>query len=97
YRYTPLSGAGQIRLLRLHGGTGADELSVDLIHTSLDEAPCFTALSYPWGDPQPRKAIRCSGLQIEIGPNLYMALQHVRQAHADMFVWADALCINQEE
>jgi hypothetical protein len=97
YHYTPLSGAGQIRLLRLQAGTEADELSVDLIHTSLDKAPCFTALSYPWGDPQPRKAIRCSGVQAEIGPSLHMALQHLRKAHLDIFVWADALCINQED
>ncbi|KAK3937283.1 heterokaryon incompatibility protein-domain-containing protein [Diplogelasinospora grovesii] len=75
----------------------ADELSVDLIHTSLDKAPCFTALSYPWGDPEPRKAIRCSGFQAEIGPSLHMALQYLRKAHLDIFVWADALCINQED
>ncbi|KAK4148888.1 heterokaryon incompatibility protein-domain-containing protein [Chaetomidium leptoderma] len=97
YHYTPLSGTGQIRLLRLHAGTEAVGLSVDLIHTSLDKAPSFTALSYPWGDPQPRKAIRCSGLQAEIGPSLHMALQHLRKAHLDIFVWADALCINQED
>jgi len=97
YRYTPLSLAGHIRLLRLHAGPEADELSVDLIHTSLNKAPCFTALSYPWGDPQPQKAIRCSGLQAEIGPSLHLALQDLRKPAGDIFVWADALCINQDD
>jgi hypothetical protein len=97
YRYTPLSGARQIRLLKLHAGAEADGLSVDLTHTHLDKAPCFTALSYPWGDPQPRKAIRCSGLRAEIGPSLHSALHHLRKPDCDIFVWADALCINQED
>ncbi|KAK4043888.1 heterokaryon incompatibility protein-domain-containing protein [Parachaetomium inaequale] len=97
YRYVPLSGARQIRLLNLYAGAGPAELSVDLMHTSLDKAPCFTALSYPWGDPQPRKAIRCSGLRAEIGPSLHSALQHLRMPDHEIFVWADALCINQED
>jgi hypothetical protein len=97
YRYTPLSGTGPIRLLKLHAGTEAEELSVDLIHAPLDQPPCFTALSYPWGDPEPRKAIRCSGLQAKIGPSLHMALQHLRKPDIDIFVWADALCINQAD
>jgi hypothetical protein len=97
YRYAPLSGARQIRLLKLHAGAEADELSVELTHTSLDKAPCFTALSYPWGDPQPRRAIRCSGLRAEIGPSLHSALHHLRKPDCEMFVWADALCINQED
>ncbi len=97
YRYTPLSGARQIRLLELHAGAKTDQLSVDLIHISLDKTPFFVALSYPWGSPQPRKAIRCSDLCAEIGPSLHSALQHLRKPDRALFVWADALCINQED
>jgi hypothetical protein len=97
YRYSPLSGARQLRLLKLHPGAESAELSVDLITTSLDNAPSFTALSYPWGDPEPRQAIRCSGLAAEIWPSLHSALQHLRKLDSAMLVWADALCINQED
>lgn len=97
YGYTPLSRAREIRLLKLHAGAEGDNLSLDLVHTALDEAPLFIALSYPWGELQPRKVIRCSGLLAEIGPNLHSALQHLREPGCDIFVWADALCINQED
>lgn len=97
YQYTTLTGARQIRLLKLHAGAEADELAGELVHTSLDETPSFTALSYAWGDPQPRKAIRCSGLRVEIGPSLHSALRHLRQPGRETFLWADALCINQED
>src|SRR5438046_3079248 len=97
YQYSPLTWARQIRLLKLYAGAEADELSGELVHTSLDETPSFTALSYAWGDSQPRKAICCSGLKVEIGPSLHSALQHLRQPACETFLWADALCINQED
>lgn len=97
YQYSPLRPAGQIRLLKLYAGTEADELSGELVHTSLDEKPTFTALSYAWGNPHPRRAMYCSGFKVEIGPSLHSALQHLRLPARDTFVWADALCINQQD
>ncbi|KAB5581184.1 heterokaryon incompatibility protein-domain-containing protein [Coniochaeta sp. 2T2.1] len=97
YQYTPLTGARQMRLLKLYAGAEGDELAGELVHTSLDETPSFTALSYAWGDPQPRKAIYCSGLRVETGPSLHSALQHLRQPQREAFLWVDALCINQED
>ena len=97
YQHAPLSGARHIRLLKLCAGAKADKLSVDLIHTPLDEAPSFTALSYVWGDPQPQTMINCSGRQAEIGPSLHSALRHLQQPDSETFVWADALCINQND
>ncbi len=73
YQYGPLTSARQIRLLRLYAGADADELCGELVHTSLDERPSFTALSYAWGNSHPGKAIFCSGLKIEIGPSLHSA------------------------
>lgn len=114
YKYTPLTGDRQIRLLKLESAksvswflpkrfrasSGDPELSVDLVTVSLDAAPPFEAISYAWGDPLPRHEIRCSGRRAEIGPNLYSALYHLRRrqrAGQSPWVWADAICINQDD
>lgn len=100
YVYTRLSGPRQIRLLKIHPASSSDdpELSVDLVHTSVDSAPPFNALSYAWGDPLPRNEIRCSGRVTEIGPSLYAALRRVSHiGEEDNWLWADALCINQDD
>ncbi|KZL63695.1 ankyrin and het domain protein [Colletotrichum incanum] len=34
---------------------------------------------------------------MEIGPNLHSALLHLRQPACEIILWADALCINQED
>ena len=97
YQYGPLTPSRQIRLLRLYAGAEAYELCGELMHISLEETPPFTALSYAWGESQPQKAILCSGLKIEIGPSLHSALRHLRQPASETVIWADALCINQED
>lgn len=102
YVYTRLSEPRQIRLLKLHPPSSPDdpELSVDLVSTLLDEAPPFVALSYAWENPLPRCEIGCSGRAIEIGPSLYSALRHLSDRNTggqENWVWADALCINQDD
>lgn len=102
YVYTRLSEPREIRLLKLRPASSLDEpdLSVDLVHIPLDSAPPFNALSYAWGEPLPRTEIRCSGRAAEIGPNLYSALRHLRLLNTggqDNWLWADALCINQDD
>ncbi|GKT61207.1 heterokaryon incompatibility protein [Colletotrichum tofieldiae] len=97
YQYSPLTLKSQIRLLKLYAGAEAEELSGELVHTPLGGTPFFTALSYAWGESEPRKLIFCSGLKMEIGPNLHSALSHLRQPACETFLWADALCINQED
>ncbi|KAH7359470.1 heterokaryon incompatibility protein-domain-containing protein, partial [Plectosphaerella cucumerina] len=97
YQYSSLALVGQIRLLRLHAGAEGHALSGDLVTTTLSETPRFAALSYVWGDSQPRKAIHFTGLRVEIGTNLQNALQDLRQPGHDTFLWADGICINQED
>ncbi|TLS25620.1 hypothetical protein PpBr36_06911 [Pyricularia pennisetigena] len=96
YTYSPLSSHRQIRLLRVFAGAGDDELSGELFHAALDSVPRFTALSYAWGDPQPQKTIRCCDSIAEVLPSLHSALRHLREPYRDVLVWADALCIDQE-
>lgn len=101
YKYIPLSGPRKIRLLKLHYVTSRDdpEVSVELVITFLDTTPRYTALSYAWGDPLPKTYINCSGSMIAIGANLHSALRHLRPNTPGevLHLWADALCINQED
>lgn len=102
YKYTPLAGRRQIRLLKLHPAASPDdpEVSIDLVPMLLDAAPPFEALSYAWGDPIPKCEILCSGHRAEIGPSLYSALFHLSRLQPpgkSRWIWADAICINQDD
>lgn len=101
YQYSPLSGSRQIRLVKLHPKDESEDsqLSVDLITVPLDDAPPFEALSYAWGNPMPQAEIRCSGLTARIGLSLHAALTQLAPEPASpaRLIWADALCINQED
>lgn len=101
YQYSPLPGPRQIRLLKLHPRDESQdsELSVDHITVPLDEAPPFEALSYAWGNPLPQAEIRCSGLTARIGRSLHGALAQLAPEAPGpaRLIWADALCINQED
>ncbi|KAF9875711.1 heterokaryon incompatibility protein [Colletotrichum karsti] len=60
----------------------------------------FLALSYVWGPPTPVHHIVLEGHQFPVGPNLYQALLHLRQAQRvrqGFKLWIDAICINQED
>jgi Heterokaryon incompatibility protein (HET) len=97
YRYDPLPGSRFIRLLILHPSTRSKYLECDLDFATLDDHPHFEALSYVWGIPEPRKAVNCGKSSIKIGPNLHSALMHLRYRFRERVLWADALCINQED
>ncbi|PVH68561.1 HET-domain-containing protein [Cadophora sp. DSE1049] len=94
YPYTALP-PGTIRLLRLYAGT---YLMCDLIIAHLDNIPPYEALSYCWGDSASRKPITCNGIRgLSITENLHSALSHLLLPHQPRLVWADAICINQED
>jgi hypothetical protein len=60
--------------------------------------PTFFALSYVWGDPARTHQITIDGKKHGITENLYGALRDLqRDAIGDMKVWADAICINQDD
>ncbi|KAK6951771.1 hypothetical protein Daesc_006294 [Daldinia eschscholtzii] len=97
YVYKTLPSPRHIRLLRLYGGKKSEEVSCELFIVSLDEVLSFEALSYTWGNPLPRMPVRCSGKTTEIGQSLHSALRYLRHESNIRILWADALCINQED
>ncbi|RDW58717.1 hypothetical protein BP6252_13193 [Coleophoma cylindrospora] len=61
--------------------------------------PPFIALSYTWGDKNDKVPIRIGGRPANITRNLFDALRAIQNERTlnGMPVWADALCIDQDD
>lgn len=60
--------------------------------------PTFFALSYVWGNPARTHEMIIDGKKHGVTENLYNALRILqRDAMGDFKVWADAICINQND
>ncbi|CAI7606502.1 unnamed protein product [Penicillium bialowiezense] len=97
--YQPLK-TGQIRLLKFHPGEIEDRIYCEMRNISLDNKPDYFALSYVWGTILNHTKISLNGHELEIGKNLYIAINHLRtheERFTSHFVWIDALCINQKD
>jgi hypothetical protein len=100
YQYAPLQGRNVIRLLQLE--PNPDE-SAPIYGTfqsiSLDaDPPDFEALSYVWGDPTFTDTIKIGTDDLPIPTaNLGAALRRFRRADKPRLIWADAICINQND
>ncbi|PKS06077.1 hypothetical protein jhhlp_007911 [Lomentospora prolificans] len=100
YAYQSLPEGKWFRVLKLHPySTGDSVLSCELLTVELgvEETPSYKALSYVWGDPSAQVSIMCSGSSLSITHSLFSALKRVRHVDRDVVVWADAICINQQD
>jgi hypothetical protein len=95
YQYTKLL-PGELRYLSLDPGSDNKPLSCTLHTTPLAEAT-FEAVSYVWGSDVKDQQIVCDGHVLQITTSLFKVLQRVRQADAPRNLWADMICINQED
>jgi hypothetical protein len=67
----------------------------------------FEALSYVWGQSVTTKEenttkknkpmVTCNGHGLRVTVNLMQALQHIRSKSDTVFLWVDAICINQRD
>ena len=88
----------QIRVLHILPSPERDRrLECKLKLISLDDAPVYEALSYVWGTEPPSVTIVCNGKHLTIRPELSYALARLRLKHITRIIWADALCINQND
>ncbi|KLO89166.1 Uncharacterized protein LW93_12587 [Fusarium fujikuroi] len=101
YRHLPEGDA--FRLLEILPGDGGTlQCKLRVCGLSENEAS-YEALSYTWGEPDSysdRKIeIIANGVthSIIISGNLYIALWELRRSDASRLIWADAICINQED
>ncbi|KXT05007.1 hypothetical protein AC578_10276 [Pseudocercospora eumusae] len=57
----------------------------------------YSALSYCWTSMHRSHSIVCNGQRMAITASLYGALDRLRDPNSPTYVWADALCINQDD
>lgn len=103
--YTPLdSSQEEIRLLEITSLT--PRIACKLHTVSLKEQPAFSALSYLWGDPKGTEPVTVNGVERSMTRSLRSALEWTRYHWQAAFpdrdlascrLWADALCINQDD
>jgi hypothetical protein len=111
YTYRPLRPEpNSTRLLQVAPGANGSEIHCLIFdHTIQRDQVCspYEALSYVWGDPKERRRIFLSDTSangspqgdisyLDITMNLYAALQRLRNPTFPRLLWADAVCIDQE-
>lgn len=91
------------RYMRLHPGTGDDPLACDLLKATLGTAapaesfPQYEAMSYVWGHAERHNPITCNGKTLLITASLAHTLSRVRRPERPRLLWADSVCINQDD
>jgi len=100
YQYWSITADREIRLLELSAGDKDAPLRGRIIHTPLDEAPPYIALSYCWKDdsvPDTYARLHISSSEyLEITENLARALRAARDDKEPQLLWVDQVCIDQE-
>lgn len=86
-----------IRLLTLLPGLPDEKIRCSLIYTRLDSVLPFEAISYAWGDSNDRVDIELSGKIFATTRSLCDALHQFRRREESRLLWADAICINQDD
>lgn len=97
YQYTSLQPGPVFRYLVLNPGQVDEALTCSLKNCALDEAPGYEAISYVWGVPPGDETIRCDGRKLKITKSLANVLKRMRLMSEPRVLWADAICINQED
>ncbi|KAI0856057.1 heterokaryon incompatibility protein-domain-containing protein [Xylaria cubensis] len=64
---------------------------------SCEDRPRYMALSYVWGEETPTRAISINGTVVQVRKTLAQALQSIAHFDPHTYVFADAICINQQD
>lgn len=101
FRYEELpSGDDYIRRLILEPGEGDAPLVGRLEHIKLRDAGAlspFKAISYVWGSSIKDQTITLDGERLGITTSLRNSLSQARHVHTAVALWADGICINQDD
>ncbi|KAK1527753.1 uncharacterized protein CCOS01_08015 [Colletotrichum costaricense] len=89
--------ARQIRLFTLWPGTQENSIQGVFSVATLDDGPDYQCISYVWGDASDTKDITVNGKDFQITTSLFSVLWRIRSEQEYLAVWADALCINQDD
>lgn len=102
YHYMPIDSDkyGEIRMLCLLPGRKEDPVLARIESCSLDNPPSYEAVSYAWGSPFLNDVIVIRDgnfdYSVRVPQSLYKALTQLRHHIRPRYIWADAICINQQ-
>ncbi|KAK6442553.1 hypothetical protein LTR95_001214 [Oleoguttula sp. CCFEE 5521] len=98
HNYSPLPSNHSMRVMVLRPGRNEDPIvfSLDIVHDR-KHVEEYHALSYCWGDAADTVEVLCSGKPFFITRTLYGALWWLRSEDSARRLWADAVCINQDD
>ena len=88
-----------IRLIHLEPSRELESgIKCRLEYTTLaNHRPEYIALSYVWGDAKDKRSITVDGKHLDITASLECALRHIRDPYKTLLIWADGVCINQND
>lgn len=102
-KYSSLPESDSFRIILLQPSASRDTpLQCTLLHTTLSQCDRdiidhYTALSYVWGNAAERGSIFIDESSMDITATLDSALRDIRDASRIVRIWADAVCINQND
>jgi hypothetical protein len=94
--YQPLKD-GEIRVLVLLPSQDESSVCCTLRHVLMDAELEYETISYAWGDPTNTTRVELEGRSFTVTQNLYLALKNLRHEDKERVIWADAICINQQD
>ncbi|KAK7427765.1 hypothetical protein QQZ08_005703 [Neonectria magnoliae] len=98
--WKPLSHQTNVtRLLCLEAGDGIEELRGELKEVSLvPKVDCeYFAISYAWGSSLKQFFLHTRRGRIPLTASLYLGLKRLRHRSDRVWIWADAICISQDD
>ncbi|KAI2641286.1 heterokaryon incompatibility protein-domain-containing protein [Xylaria nigripes] len=75
----------------------AGTLKYSLVTFPYAHCPDYIGLSYVWGEETPTSFILVDGKTVPVRHNLKQALLSISKSDPEVYVWADAICINQQD
>ncbi|TID04564.1 Heterokaryon incompatibility protein 6, OR allele [Colletotrichum higginsianum] len=87
----------QIRLFALQPGDPGSTIRGAFSIANLDDGPSYHCVSYVWGDALNTTDIVVGAEAFTVTTSLFSALCRIRSSRDTINLWADALCINQED
>lgn len=100
YEYTPFADKQSIRVLRLDPGRSYEPLtgSLDFVKGPDLQEFRYEPISYAWGTDHTRNySMICDGRVLGLSNSLHGALQRFRLPDKPRVLWADQICINQND
>lgn len=94
FRYKELR-AMEFRLVRILPER-MSTVKCEIIHSTLENPPGYMAISYAWGDTGDTQNVQVDGSSVSVTSSLFGALKALRRKSESVMVWADALCIDQQ-